>query len=40
MLQQDEITSDYAKLMELTNELEQMQEEQETLYTLWEELSE
>lgn len=40
MLQQDEITSDYAKLMELTNELEQMQEEQEMLYTLWEELSE
>lgn len=40
MLNQDSVTSDYAKLMELTQELEQIQAEQESLYALWEKLSE
>ena len=38
-LQQSEVISNYEKLMELTDELEQKQSLQERLYEFWEELS-
>lgn len=38
-LSSDEVTSNYEKLMELSNLLEQLQAEQEAQYEIWEELS-
>ena len=37
-LQSEEVISDYEKLMELTNQLENLQNEQAEVYALWEEL--
>lgn len=39
LLASDEVTSDYEKLLELTNKLEELQIEQEKQYSIWEELS-
>ena len=39
LLASEEVISDYEKLLELTNELEQLQAEQEQQYEIWEELS-
>lgn len=39
LLTNDEITANYEKLIELTNQLEQLQNEQEEQYLIWEELS-
>ena len=39
LLASDETASDYEKLIELTNELEQLSAEQEKQYEIWEELS-
>ena len=39
-LSDSEVTTDYEKLIELTNELEELQAKQEGLYEIWEELSE
>ncbi len=36
----ESVTSDYEKLIELTNKLEELQAQQESLYEIWEELSE
>ena len=40
MLSDPETASDYEKLIELTNKLEELQKEQEKQYEIWEELSE
>ena len=39
MLATEEVASDYERLIELTNELEQLNSEQEKQYEIWEELS-
>ena len=39
LLASEEVISDYERLLELTNELEQLQAEQEQQYEIWEELS-
>ena len=39
LLATEEVASDYEKLIELTNELEQLNSEQEKQYEIWEELS-
>lgn len=39
MLSSEEVAADYEKLIELTNRLEQLQQEQEEQYLIWEELS-
>ena len=39
-LQSEEVTSDYEKLIELTQRLEELQNEQAGVYALWEELME
>lgn len=40
LLSSEEVAADYEKLIELTNKLEQLQQEQEEQYLIWEELSE
>lgn len=40
LLSSDEVAADYEKLIELTNKLEKLQQEQEEQYRIWEELSE
>lgn len=40
LLSSEEVAADYEKLIELTNRLEQLQQEQEEQYLIWEELSE
>ena len=40
LLTSEEVVADYEKLIELTNKLEQLQQEQEEQYLIWEELSE
>lgn len=40
LLASEEVSADYEKLIELTNQLEQLQQEQEEQYAIWEELSE
>ena len=40
LLSSEEVAADYEKLIELTNKLEQLQQEQEKQYLIWEELSE
>lgn len=40
LLSSEEVAADYKKLIELTNKLEQLQQEQEEQYLIWEELSE
>lgn len=40
LLSSEEVVADYEKLIELTNKLEQLQQEQEEQYLIWEELSE
>ena len=40
MLSSEETASDYEKLIELTQKLEELQGEQEEQYALWAELSE
>ena len=40
MLADEEVSSDYEKLLELSNQLEELQSQQEKLYEFWEELSE
>lgn len=40
LLSNEEVAADYEKLIELTNRLEQLQQEQEEQYLIWEELSE
>ena len=40
LLSSEEISADYEKLIELTSKLEQLQNEQEEQYRIWEELSE
>lgn len=40
LLASQEVAADYEKLIELTNQLEQLQQEQEEQYQIWEELSE
>lgn len=39
LLSSEEVAADYEKLIELTNRLEQLQQEQEEQYLIWEELS-
>lgn len=39
LLSSEEVAADYEKLIELTNKLEQLQQEQEEQYLIWEELS-
>ena len=39
LLATEEVASDYERLIELTNELEQLNSEQEKQYEIWEELS-
>lgn len=39
LLASEEVAADYEKLIELTNRLEQLQQEQEEQYLIWEELS-
>ena len=39
LLSSEEVASDYEKLVELTNLLEQLEKEQEEQYLIWEELS-
>ena len=40
LLSSEEVVADYEKLIELTNKLEQLRQEQEEQYLIWEELSE
>ena len=40
LLTSEEVVADYEKLIELTNKLEQLRQEQEEQYLIWEELSE
>lgn len=40
LLSSEEVAADYEKLIELTNKLEQLRQEQEEQYLIWEELSE
>lgn len=40
LLSSEEVVADYEKLIELTNRLEQLRQEQEEQYLIWEELSE
>ncbi|WP_294466918.1 ABC-F family ATP-binding cassette domain-containing protein [uncultured Ruminococcus sp.] len=40
LLSSEEVAADYEKLIELTSKLEQLQQEQEEQYLIWEELSE
>lgn len=40
LLSSEEVAADYEKLIELTNRLEQLRQEQEEQYLIWEELSE
>lgn len=40
LLSSEEVVADYEKLIELTNKLEQLRQEQEKQYLIWEELSE
>ena len=40
LLASEEVAADYERLIELTNQLEQLQQEQEEQYAIWEELSE
>ena len=39
LLSGEEVAADYEKLIELTNKLEELQNEQEEQYAIWEELS-
>lgn len=40
LLASDEVAADYEKLIELTNQLESLQQQQEEQYEIWEEMLE